>query len=330
MPTAPITEHPATARPLVFATVGIALIGGIHMDRIARGKVDILPDTSTPGTIQARPGGVAANVARLMARLSLRVAMAGRLGNDADGDGLLGELTALGIDTSAITRSTLPTASYLALHHPDGSLAAAIVDTAITEEITAQDFTPLPAAMTDARWWFLDANLCEGTLLGLCELADNRLIAADAVSLAKAPRLAKCLRYIHVLFANRDEATALLNSLPGAQEEIDRSAEALAEALCAAGVANAVVTDGANGLAYCQASKMSAKRLSAHATRIHDVTGAGDALIGGALSGLIDDLPLADALNRGLAAAALTLEQSGAADENLDMAALAARLNAHI
>lgn len=314
----------------ILATPEIALIGGIHMDRVAHGKVAILPDTSTPGAIEARPGGVASNVARILARLSITTALAGRLGEDADGDKLRAELMAVGIDTSAIKTSDLPTASYLALHHPDGSLAAAVVDTAITEEITAEDFSPLPPSLAGARWWFLDTNLREDTLQGLCALADDRLIAADAVSLAKAPRLAPCLTHIEVLFANRAEATALLNSLPNAWEQSDRSAEDLAEALCAAGVANAVVTDGGNGLAYCQASAKNAKRLNAHKAHIRDVTGAGDALIGGTLSGLIDDLPLEDALGRGLAAAALTLEQTGAAGEALDMATLAARLGPHI
>jgi sugar/nucleoside kinase (ribokinase family) len=43
-----------------------------------------------------------------------------------------------------------------------------------------------------------------------------------------------------------------------------------------------------------------------------DVTGAGDALAAGTLSGLLEDLPLAEALKRGAALAALTLSSSHA------------------
>ncbi|AXS41193.1 PfkB family carbohydrate kinase [Breoghania sp. L-A4] len=289
----------------------IALIGGIHMDRIATGARDVLPDTSTPGVIAVRPGGVASNVARILARLNsgsatCHVALAGRLGADADGDTLRAALEDLGIDISAIRTSTLATASYLALHHPDGRLAAAVSDTTITEEVTDTDFAPLPGALADAHWWFIDANLSEATLVALCGMAADRVIAADVVSIAKAPRLRSCLARIDLLFANRDEAIALLGDRVGA----DRSAGGLAQALCAAGGRAVVVTDGANGVAWCrrETSESSAGRMTALPVHVRHVTGAGDALIGGTLSGLLGGFPLDAALARGLATAALTLE----------------------
>ena len=299
---------------------GIALIGGIHMDRVARGKLDIRPDTSTPGNIIARAGGVAANVARVLAGLDARVALAGRLGRDADGGRLRVELTALGIDISAVRASRLPTASYLALHHPDGRLAAAVVDAAITEDITASDFAPLAAALAAARWWFLDANLREETLQALCALAKNRRIAADAVSLAKAPRLASCLS-AHPCAVRQprrgggtDRQAFKARFGTSIRREIGRSAGQIR--LCAAGVETVIVTDGANGLTVCRGGHTS--HLAALPARIHDVTGAGDALIGGTLSGLVGGCALEEALARGLAAAALTLEQGGAESVGLD------------
>ncbi len=289
----------------------IALIGGIHMDRIATGARDIRPDTSTPGAIVTRPGGVAGNVARVLAQLDAgctpgRVALAGRLGEDADGKVLRADLEGLGIDVSAIRASTLPTASYLALHHPDGRLAAALSDTAITEEIAAADFAPLPRALAAAGWWFLDANLTEEALQALCGVAEERRIAADAVSIAKATRLKPCLARIDLLFANRDEAVALLDDMA----PLEHGAENLARALCAAGVQAAVVTDGAAGVAWCrkEATGMTSARIAALPVRVRHVTGAGDALIGGTLGGLLDGLMLEPALMRGLASAALTLE----------------------
>lgn len=304
----------------------VALIGGINMDRIARGHVALRPDTSTPGTIEVRPGGVAANVARVLARLGLSAALAGRLGEDSDGRALRDGLSALGIDLAAVRASDKSTASYLALHDPDGSLAAALVDAAITEEIGPADFSPLPPALHEARWWFLDANLAAQTLDRLCTQAAGHRLAADAVSIAKAPRLGGCLTRLDLIFANRQEARAMLRAAGAPVGPQDASAESLAQALCAAGAEAAVVTDGADGLASCDGN--GANRLAALPAHTRDVTGAGDALIGATLAGLVHGLALDQALRRGLAAAAIVLEHAGSADEALSARAIDRRLDA--
>ena len=301
----------------------IAAFGAIHLDTIAHADRRILRETSTPAALAVRPGGVATNVARALARLDCRIALAGRLGREAEADGLLAQLMAEGVETRAIRRSDLPSGRYLALHDPDGTLAAAVVDARITETLEPGALLPLTEAQEEAGCWFLDANLPQPLLAELAETAGERMLAADAVSRAKAARLGPILPRLDLLFCNRAEAAALL----GRGEE-DGGAEA-AGALVEAGAKAVVMTRGAAPVLLATRSGIDEISLTtcdgaaALPPRIVDVTGAGDALIAGTLAGLEHGLPLARAIAAGMRAAALTLESPGAVADTLTWAATA-------
>ncbi|WP_249696197.1 PfkB family carbohydrate kinase [Stappia sp. WLB 29] len=306
----------------------IAAFGAIHLDTIAHADRRILRETSTPAALAVRPGGVATNVARALARLDCRIALAGRLGREAEADGLLVQLMAEGVDTAAIRRSDLPSGRYLALHDPDGTLAAAVVDARITETLEPGALLPLTKAQEEAGCWFLDANLPQPLLAELAETAGERRLAADAVSRAKAARLGPILPRLDLLFCNRAEAAALLRQDERQQEPDDGGAEA-ANALVEAGVRAVVVTRGAAPVLLATRSGIDEISLTtcdgaaAPPPRIVDVTGAGDALIAGTLAGLEHGFPLARAVAAGMRAAALTLESPGAVADTLTWAAIA-------
>ncbi|GGE84611.1 kinase [Stappia taiwanensis] len=299
----------------------IALIGAIHLDTIAHAAVPIRRETSTPARFVSRPGGVATNVARALARLDIACALAGVVGDDAAGAQLCTELAAQGLDMSAVRRlQGRATGRYLALHDPDGSLAAAVVDGEITETLPAEAFTPLPTVLTEATVWFLDTNLPPATLTRLAQDAGGRRrLVADAVSQAKAPRLAAILPRLDLLFCNRAEAAALLalDTCPSAD---DLAADDLAAALLERGVAACCVSDG--GAPLTLADNTGIRRLDVPHVTVRDVTGAGDALIAGTLAGLHHDRSLDAAARAGLAAAALTLSAEGAAPDSLNWRAI--------
>ncbi|SOB89138.1 PfkB family carbohydrate kinase [Stappia indica] len=308
----------------------LAAFGAIHLDTIAHADRRILRETSTPAALAVRPGGVATNVARALARLDCRIALAGRLGHEAEADGLLVQLTAEGVETGAIRRSDLPSGRYLALHDPDGTLAAAVVDARITETLEPGALLPLTEAQAAAGCWFLDANLPQPLLVELAEATGERRLTADAVSRAKAARLAPILPRLDLLFCNRVEAAALLgrDEDPDGEQQEDGGAEA-ANALVEAGVKAVVMTRGAAPVLLATHAGIDEISLTARdgaaapPPRIVDVTGAGDALIAGTLAGLEHGLPLAQAVAAGMRAAALTLECAGAVAEALDWPAIA-------
>ncbi|MCA1299960.1 PfkB family carbohydrate kinase [Stappia indica] len=294
----------------------IALIGAIHLDTIAHAAVPIRRETSTPARFVSRPGGVATNVARALAKLDIACALAGVVGDDAAGAQLCAELSAQGLDMSAVRRlQGRATGRYLALHDPDGALAAAVVDGEITEALPAKAFTPLPTVLIEAAVWFLDTNLPPATLARLAKDAGpRRRLAADAVSCAKAPRLAAILPRLDLLFCNRAEAAALLaiETLPPADD--------LAAALVERGVSACCVSDGNAPLTL--ADNTGIRRLDVPHVAVRDVTGAGDALIAGTLAGLHHGRTLDAAARAGLAAAALTLSAEGAAPDSLNWRAI--------
>jgi pseudouridine kinase len=301
--------------------MSVAAFGAIHLDTIAHADRPILRETSTPARLAAAPGGVAANVARALARLGTPVALAGRVGRDAEGDALVARLAGEGVDTEGIGRADLPTGRYLALHDPDGALAAAVVDGRITDAMTAADLLPPVPSAGAARIWFIEANLPAEALAALSGAAGSRLLAADAVSRAKAPRLAAALSRLDLLFCNAAEAAALLGREGG--EAGTGDAADLARALRRAGARRVVLTQGAGPALLAEGDGIAA--FEAERADVVDVTGAGDALVAGTLAGLARNLDAGTALRAGLTAARLTLGHAGAVAEALAWERIAPR-----
>ncbi len=301
----------------------VGVIGAIHLDRIAHADRPFKPDTSTPGKIMSRAGGVGANIARAMARLGMKPTMHGCLGDDADGVFLASSLSECGIDTSSIT--TVPegrTGSYLALHNPDGTLFSAISDSEITSKVSFSAENPIPQALLDCDIWLCETNLEEDTLLSLANAKGHRLLAADTVSIAKAPKLRPLLPNIDILFTNTDEAAALLECKPD-----EFTAKELAQKLAAMGIATVLVSNADKPLAlHCAGNTSSHTPFSVMPV---DVTGAGDAFIAGFLyASCLNEDPVS-AVKSGLASASITVEATGAAPATLSPQSLNARLLEH-
>lgn len=287
----------------------VACFGAIHADLIAHADRSILPETSTPGEIVTSPGGVATNVARALARLGVPCALAGYVGDDGEGRHLTDLLASEGIDINAVSHSHRLTGRYLALHDPDGSLVAAVVDSAITDTLPRKAFSPTAPCLLAAAMWFMDANLPPQTLEQICEDAGSRWLAADAVSIAKAGRLKPLLPRLDLVFLNRNEAAELSGLRP--DTDITTQLSALAEM----GVKAAVVTDGAKALHWLSGSARGV--LTPQTTTVVDVTGAGDALVAGTLAALARNIPLAAAAEIGSRAAALTIAHAGAVSDDI-------------
>uniref|UniRef100_UPI003BA94F60 PfkB family carbohydrate kinase n=1 Tax=Stappia sp. TaxID=1870903 RepID=UPI003BA94F60 len=298
----------------------VCCFGAIHLDTLVHASRAIRPETSTPGAFSTRPGGVATNVARGLARLGSEVLLAGALGNDPEAGVLRDWLARERIRLLEVRREDAPTGRYIALHDPDGSLPAAVVDARITDTLDAGAFCADMAAASSASLWFLDANLPEEVLDRLCTTAGSRRIAADAVSRAKAGRLRPVLPRLDMLFCNRAEAQVILGEENGAREL--PGTRHLATALVRAGVRACLVSDGGADLVVATADGCVGIPVP-QPERIHDVTGAGDALVAGTLRAIETGLDLPSAAACGLRAAALTLASPGAVSDALCWSAIA-------
>jgi pseudouridine kinase len=173
---------------------------------------------------------------------------------------------------------------------------------AILETITVDDLQRAWSTLAGAAWVFADCNLPAPVLAWLRgrRVGARFRLAVDAVSARKVMRLEGDLSGIDVLFLNMQEAVALTGG-DGSESPL-----ALVATLQGRGAESVVLTVGSDGLLVADGHhRVSLPSIKAN---VVDVTGAGDALIAGTLSRLLDGDKLAEAARTGLLAAVLTIE----------------------
>jgi pseudouridine kinase len=305
----------------------VVVVGGANMDFKCQAKATMVLRTSNPGRMAATVGGVGCNIARNLARLGVPTALFTMVGQDEFGERILRELRAGGIDVSMTLMSAKPTGTYVALLDRDGDLTAAISAMDAMEELTAQRITARASVLAQARMAVADCNLEEPALLRLAELCagDKVPLAIDAVSTRKAERLRPLLKArlpIHLLALNRDEAAILAGGKVQSEADLRRAARALHQM----NVKHVLIGLSDRGTYASSAGNEDGTRVAPLPVALSDVTGGGDAALAGAIHGLLDQQPLAEAARWGQAAAALTVSVPETVSPALSPAALQAML----
>jgi pseudouridine kinase len=144
---------------------------------------------------------------------------------------------------------------------------------------------------------------------------------AEAVSVAKCPKLMPVLDHLHTLKANRLEA----QTLSGLPISSPKSACEAARSLHQRGVPNMVISLGGEGVVWCDAFGAVGHK-SVRSVTVQSATGAGDALLSGLVFGYLQGLPLNLAVPWAMACAELTLSNKFANSPDLSVAAVRARL----
>lgn len=293
---------------MIDAPPPVFCLGALHWDIIAHAARPLGRGGDEPGRILVRPGGVAFNVARALARQGLAVALVSATGSGPETEALLAEVRAAGIETDRIlTLPGLPADRYIAIEDADG-LAAAVADSRTLEAAGARILDLLrPAAApfedtpgsgeadAPARPTIVVESNLTPDVLGALALhpvlrdADLRLLPAGP---GKAARLLPLLSHpAATLYVNRAEAEALCGA-PLAD------AVAAAQALRALGARRAIVTDGASAVADAAGHEVFS--LVPPKVRVARVTGAGDTFVAAHLAaerrGARPDAALAAAL----------------------------------
>lgn len=237
--------------------VEILCIGSVLWDVIGRADCDMRQRSDVPGRITRVPGGVALNIAMTCARFGLRPVLLSAVGQDASGDALLTQCSALGLNTQHVHRmADHPTDRYMAIEGTNGVMAA-IADARTLEAAGDAILTPLfdgsiQSAGGAGCLAALDGNLTAPLLRSIAE--DARF---DRVDLRIAPaspgKAARLLPFVRagrgVLYVNLEEAGILCGtSFEGS--------EAAACALVARGAARAIVTNGEGAAADATADAM--------------------------------------------------------------------------
>jgi len=284
----------------------LLLIGAASIDTKGRASGPIQAGASIPGAIRVSVGGVSRNIAENLARLGERVVLLSAVGDDGSGRRILHQAAECGIDVShVLVVAGLHTAAYLAVLDETGSLAMSIDDMAITGKlITPAVIYRHRALFRDARMIVLDTNLSPATLASVFGLARKHgvPVCADPTTAILAPRLGPHLPELLLVTPNAAEAEALC----GRQVTDRETAVLAAQELVGLGVQIAIVTLGATGLVY--ATSRESGHVPAIECEIADFTGAGNALTAAVVLGLLNGLPVDEAVRLGTSAAALTLQ----------------------
>jgi sugar/nucleoside kinase (ribokinase family) len=315
----PIMDLLAPVPESFLATVrgdkgGMVLVDDAEMQSIV---------TRLPAPPAAATGGSAANTTFNVARLGLRTAFLGKLGNDDNARIYRERFAAAGVDGSHFKQAAQPNARCLSLVTPDAQrtmrtcLGAAM--TLAPEEITPADFQGCRHAHVEGYLLFnraLAEAVVNAARTAGCTLSID-LASFEVAAAARNWLLAQLGHGVDIVFANEDEIRALFDTT-----STDYAAHT--RALAARGTL-AVVKLGKDG-AYVGRGAELHRIEPVHVASVVDTTGAGDAFAAGFLYGHLRGLPLPVSGHIAAVLGAETVRHLGPLVPSQDWSAIATRV----
>jgi pseudouridine kinase len=285
----------------------VLVIGSAGMDVKGRPEEELKWETSNLGRVRQSVGGVARNIAENLARLEVSVSLLTAIGDDRAGGRVIEQCEANGVDCTHVRRvAGARTGTYLALLKPNGDLMVAISDYGIMDYVDRDYLLGHESLFEEAEMIVIDATLSEAALATVFELAAKYRVrvAADPTTPSLAGRLCPYIPQLYLVTPNAAETTALCG-LPDPAHDRETAINT-ARHLVSLGAHIAVVTLGEKGLAYADGS--GGGFIRAIHTHVVDSTGAGDAFTGAVIFGLLNEVPVDEAMRLGVTAASLTLQ----------------------
>lgn len=296
----------------------VIVIGASGID--VKGHTNAVPQIgrSNMGVVRNSVGGVARNIAENLARLEVPTFLLSSVGQDSFGNHVLEHTAAAGVDVSYVLRvPDVHTGSYVAVLDDRGQVVVAVSEYDIVEQIAPRYLQQQRALFAEASMIVIDANLSERTLDSVFLWAKryNVPVCADPTSSELAQRLLPHLPALYMVAPDAAEAAILcgIEAPPATSEQAIETAQCLVSR----GVKIAIVTLGEQGVAYADGG--SAGHIPALTTSVVDTTGVGDALTAAVIFGLLNDMPLDDAMRLGVSAAALTLRTPDTVSPDLSL-----------
>jgi sugar/nucleoside kinase (ribokinase family) len=239
------------------------------------------------------PGGSAGNTVFALARMGVDVAMLGKTGKDSEGGYYREKLVSLGgSDREFLLSETVPTGVCLSLITPDAErtmrsdLGAASCLT--PEDIEKVDFSRYSIVLIEGYMLFsaaFDAVIAAAAKAG-CKIVFD-LATFEVVNIFR-DKINALLDYVDILFANADEAAALVGNIPE-DEQLEKLAGRCSTAVLKLGKRGAMV-------------KRSGEKVKVSAELVENpvaTTASGDLWAVGFLYGFVKGRPLEDCARYG-------------------------------
>lgn len=297
------------------------VIGATLLDTKGKPISGLEPGTSNPAHIRSTRGGSARNVAENLACLGADVMLISAVGDDETGQRLVASTARAGVNMEYVrTFEGHRTGSYMALLEADGTLAVALDDVSVMEQVTGSYLYQHRRLFRDAAMIMVDGSLTISALETVVRLAKqyNIPLCADPSSARLAHKLRPHLAALRLAVPNETEAAALYDDIDfeGFDPEFSQQ---VARRMVRSGVRTAVVTLSDFGLVYATSDETG--YIPARYSQMVDSTGTGDAVTAAIMFGMINELPTIESIRLGAAAAGITLQsgQTVVEDLSLDM-----------
>ena len=283
--------------------MAIYVIGACNIDISAKSDHHLIARDSNPASIKITIGGVGHNIAKNMTNLTSEVYFVSIFGDDHFGHLAYKTCTSEGLDLSySKIKGNSKQSLYLAILDETGDMYLAVNDMDIIEGVDKKDLSEIKDIIKDDDMVCVDNNLSEEIISYIAN--DFKGIKfSDAISVAKAPKLAKVLDKLDILKVNIYEAEALADIKILDEKDILKALHILLDK----GVKKVLLTyrDGA----YL-AKEGDVYRYLHMATKAHiqNATGAGDALLGAYIAAIKEGKDDEEAIKDGLVASLYTIE----------------------
>jgi pseudouridine kinase len=291
----------------------VVVLGGANIDVVASAD-PLLPGVSNRGTVRIGAGGAARNVAANLARLGVRTAFIGAVGDDPLSDRVVASTAQAGVDVSGITRMSRSKNIYVAMIAA-GRVRWAVADMSAAESLTPGHIRAQANLMRTADAVVVDANLAPQTIAAARDLAGSRVLCLLPVSPAKASRMAPHLQAASCVVLGAAE----LQILTGSAIDHPSDAARAAGTLRGAPGLTTVVTMDAQGLVWVGREVL---QLPVPQVPVLNPSGAGDAVAAVAIYGILAGLPEETAARLALAAGVMTVTVDDSTHPDLSLRAL--------
>jgi sugar/nucleoside kinase (ribokinase family) len=291
----------ATTAARRIGEVSVLVVGDIVTDILAVHSGPIVARSDNAARIGVAGGGSGANAAAWLAHAGAAVHMLAVAGTDAAGTARLAELTAVGVDCTAVRRTDeARTGSVIVL--VQGQHRTMLTDRGASRLLVPSDVDAAFGRLPGLRHLHLSGYTLLGDegsraaarhALGLAR-SGGLTVSVDAASAAPLERVgpASFLDWVggaDLLLANRDEARTLA---PGHESTVDN-----AVALCSV-FPNVVVKAGPDGAVWASRDEPPHVEAAVPATVV-DPTGAGDSFAAGLLTAWLNAATRVEALRAG-------------------------------
>ena len=285
----------------------VLVIGMAGLDIKAYAPAPLGWDQAVTGEIHSNVSGVARNIAENLAHLEVETILLSAVGRDTTGHHVIHQTR----DNRVVCKHVhviddARTSETISIMKANGEPGYTISDYEIMAAVDSNYLWKHEPLFERAELIVIDATLSAEALATVFELADRYhvRVCADPTLPTLAGKLCDYLSQIYMIAPNAAETTALCG-LPNPATTRDNAIDA-ARQLVTLGVEIAVITLGAQGVAYADGS--GGGFIRAVHTQVVDPTGAGDAFSAAVIFGLLNDVTVDEAMRLGITAASLTLQ----------------------